>query len=128
MSNVVQINRRQSRAERQEASVGEVLREVKAILTGPTPSEDVDLERQSHLLKELDELSSDMLVRRLALVHKRQAAEREWTAEEESIAAELEAAVYLAYRHGVPEEAIYELNDESVSDALASAMAKVAGL
>lgn len=124
-SNVVQFQRRQTRIER-EATVGELFQEVKAILTAPRGSEDADLERQSHMLKELDELSSDMLVRKLALVHARQAAERAWTAEEEAIAAELEAAAYLAYRHGVPEEAIYDLNDESLSEALNSAMRKVA--
>lgn len=126
MTNVVSINRRKTRAEREAASNAVVFTQVRDILTTP-PNHDSEMEEQSRLLHALDELSSDMLVRKLQLAHRREADIRSWTAEEEKIAAEMEAAVYLAYRRGVPEEAIYDLDDEALSDALQSAMRKVAG-
>ena len=123
MSNVVSINSRRVKGEPRTAT--EMFQEVKDILT-KEPSTEPPAETQSRLLGELDDLSSDILLRKLQLIHRKQAEYRKWTAEEEEMAAELEAAAYLAYRHGVPEEAIYDLNDEALSSALQSAMTKVA--
>lgn len=105
-------------------NVEEVREEVKNILTGAELA-DGDVAIQSVMLKDLDALADDMLVRKLALIHAKEAAIRNWTAEEAAIAAELEAAAYLAFRAGVPEEAIYELNSEPLSEALSSAIRKV---
>lgn len=107
-------------------NVEEVRAEVKTILTS-SELQDGDVAIHSVMLKDLDALADDMLVRKLALIHRKEADRRQWSAEEEAMAAEMEAAVYLAYRAGVPEEAIYELNDESLSEALGSAIRKVAG-
>jgi hypothetical protein len=123
MSNVVSINSRRVKGEPRTAT--EMFQEVKDILT-KEPSTEPPAETQSRLLGELDDLSSDILLRKLQLIHRKQAEYRKWTAQEEEMAAELEAAAYLAYRHGVPEEAIYDLNDEALSNALQSAMTKVA--
>lgn len=105
-------------------NVEEVRAEVQSILTTAELA-DGDVAVHSVMLADLDALTDDMLVRKLALIHKKEAARRQWTAEEEEMAAEMEAAAYLAFRAGVPEEAIYDLNDDALSDALGNAIRKV---
>lgn len=123
MTNVVSIAGR-TRRNYDKTDSHKLYQEVKDILTGPDSANETDMAIQSEQLRELEALSSNILYRRLKLRHRKEAAAREWATEEDSIAAEMEAAVYLAYAHGVPEEAIHDLNDEHLSNALQSAMTK----
>lgn len=107
-----------------QGNVDEVRAAVRAELTH-TEQADGELAIQSTMLKDLDALADDMLIRKLALIHAKEAAFRGWSAQESEMAAEMEAAAYLAYRAGVPEESIYDLNYEALSDALGSAIRKV---
>lgn len=107
-------------------NVEEVRAEVTSILTGAELAEG-DVAIQSVMLKDLDALVDDMQVRKLALIHRQEADRRQWAAQEQEMAAELEAAAYLAFSAGVPEDAIYELNSEPLSEALGSAIRKVQG-
>lgn len=124
MTNVVDI----STARRKRyitANVEEVRTDVISALTSAELAEGGDDAIHSVILKDLDALADDMLIRKLALIHAKETAARNWNVQEAEMAAEMEAAAYLAYRAGVPEEAIYELNYEGLSDALSSAILKV---
>jgi hypothetical protein len=125
-TNVVSIETRRAQT-RRRPSLTAIKDELTDFLTQPISQDESQDAHHSEILRELDELSSDMLVRKLQIIHRKEAAIRGWTLEEQQIAAEIEAACYLAYRHGVPEEAIYDLNDEALSEGLQSAMNKLAG-
>lgn len=105
------------------ANVEDVRNDVKNALTSVELTEGEDA-IHSVMLTDLDALADDMLIRKLALIHAKEAAARGWNAQESEMVAEMEAAAYLAYRAGVPEEAIYDLNSEALSDALSSAILK----
>jgi len=124
MNNVVDFS-----AARRKKYISHNVEEVReAVKNAINPAElDSDGEEavQAVMLKDLDALADDMLIRRLALVHAKESAHRGWSVQEAEMAAELEAAAYLTFRAGVPEEAIYDLNDEHLSDALTSAIRKV---
>lgn len=123
-SNVVDFNSRRRRTY-QSASVEALQQEVKDTLLARNNTDGKDAEH-SLILEDLHSLADDVLVRTLALVHAKEAARREWATVEEEIAAELEAAAFLAFRSGVPEEAIYDIDFTPLSDALSSAIQKAA--
>ena len=125
MNNVVDIST--ARRKRYISNnVEEVRAEVMAILTNKELADGGETAIHSQIVTDLDALSDDMLIRKLALIHAKEAAFRHWTIQESDMVAEMETAVYLAFRAGVPEEAIYDLDDESLSNALNSAIRKVA--
>lgn len=99
--------------------------DVKNAILNPDALDSGTVASHSVMLNDLSELAADVFVRKLAIVHEKEAARRNWTAREEELAAELEAAAYLAFRSGVPEEAIYELDCSPLSDALNAAIRKV---
>lgn len=80
----------------------------------------------SIIVQDLHSLADDMMIRKLALVHQKEADQRRWAEQEAEMAAELEAAAFLAFRSGVPEEAIYDIDYAPLSDALGSAIQKAA--
>lgn len=80
---------------------------------------------EDRMLEELEALSSEHMVKRLELAHKREAFERQMSAELAELQQEMEHAAYFAFMAGVPEEAIYGLDDENLSDALNNAIATV---
>ena len=101
--------------------------EVAQSIMGQGSLSDANVAEHGRILEDLDQLADDMLIRKLALIHRQEADRRSWTLQEEEMAAEMEAAVYLAFRGGVPEEAIYELEHTPLSDALNEAIRKVEG-
>lgn len=124
MTNVVNLDSKRNSATK-KLSHDELERQMHSVLFGPDADNDAESARHSNILDDLAALSSDQLVRKLQLIHRKEAARREWTAEEDAMAAEIEVAVYMAYTAGVPEEAIYDLDDKYLSDALSSAINKV---
>lgn len=124
-ASVVDISSRR-RGSYQTAGIEELQQDVKAELQARNNTDGPDA-GHSIILQDLHALADDMMVRRLALLHQQEADRRKWEAQEEEMAAELEAAAFLAFRSGVPEEAIYDIDFTPLSDALSSAIRKVAG-
>jgi hypothetical protein len=123
-ASVVDINSRR-RGSYQTASVEQLQQDVKAELQAQNNTDGPDA-GHSIIVQDLHALADDMMIRRLALIHKQEADRRSWATQEEEMAAELEAAAFLAFRSGVPEEAIYDIDFTPLSDALSSAIRKVA--
>jgi len=126
MTNVVSINTARKRRSTSYNQIKEVQSEVQQAILGQCSLSDANVAEHSIILNDLDSLADDMLIRKLALIHRQEADRRSWTLEEENMAAEMEAAAYLAFRAGVPEEAIYDLDHTPLSDALNRAIQKVA--
>jgi hypothetical protein len=126
MNNIVDINSRRRRSY-QTASIDQLQQDVKAELQAQNNADGPDA-AHSIILEDLHALADDMLIRRLALIHQQEADRRSWATQEEEMAAELEAAAFLAFRSGVPEEAIYDIDFTPLSDALTSAIRKVGQL
>jgi hypothetical protein len=124
-SNVVSISTGRTRRTATR-NIKDVQTEVQQAILGQSSLSDTNVAEHSVILNDLDALADDMLIRKLALIHRQEADRRSWTLEEETMAAEMESAVYLAFRAGVPEEAIYDLDHTPLSDALNRAIAKVA--
>jgi hypothetical protein len=76
------------------------------------------------MLDELDALSSEHMVKRLELAHKREQFNRAEAEALSELNAELEHAAYFAFMAGVPEEDIYRV-DNNTAEALSSAISKV---
>lgn len=124
MNNVTDISTARRKSYK-TASIDSIKQEVKSTLSFEERVMNDEAASHSIILKDLDALAEDMLVRRLSLIHTKEAAARGWAIQEADMAAELEAAAFLAVQTGVPEEAIHELNYEPLSDALSSAQLKV---
>jgi len=77
------------------------------------------------IIESLEEAGDEWRTTILALAHEQEKAQRTLRARIADADAELEAAVYTAFMNGVPEDTIYDINDERLSDALQSAMNKV---
>lgn len=103
-------------------SVGDLERELRTDLRKPEIL-NVTPDANSLLIEEVEGLASEHCVKRLELAHRRERFEREMAAEEAELDAELEHAVYFAFMAGVPESAIYDL-DNRTADALSSAIRK----
>lgn len=123
MNNVINVNF-QRRKSYQSASIEELQRDVAEILTSRNNTDGEDA-AHSLMIEDLHSLTDDHMLKKLKIIHEREAAERSWTVQEAEIAAEMEAAAFLAYRAGVPEEAIYDIDYTPLSDALNRAIAKV---
>lgn len=124
MTNVVPIGSNK-RTRRTNTNVSELQHDISCAIIDPKYLTEPKVAEHSRMLEDLDSLADDMLIRKLALIHRQEADRRAWTVEEEAMAAEMEAAAYLAFRAGVPEEAIYDLDHEPLSKALSSAIRKV---
>jgi hypothetical protein len=96
----------------------------KELAKAETANAPADLPSHTMMLEELEGVSTEYLVKLHALAQKREKFERQIAAEEAELKAELEHAAYFAFMAGVPEEAIYEI-DERTADALGAAMKKV---
>jgi hypothetical protein len=125
MTNVVSITTARKRRSTSYKEINDVQTEVQQAILGQRSLSDINVAEHSVILNDLDALADDMLIRKLALIHRQEADRRSWTLEEETMAAEMESAVYLAFRAGVPEEAIYDLDHTPLSDALNRAITKV---
>jgi hypothetical protein len=125
-TNVVDINSRR-RGSYQTASIDQLQQDVKAELQAQNNADGPDA-AHSIIVQDLHALADDMMIRKLALVHQQEADRRSWATQEQEMAAELEAAAFLAFRSGVPEEAIYDIDYTPLSDALTSAIRKVGQL
>lgn len=125
MNNVVDINSKRRRSYA-TASIEQIQQEVQNVLTGTANGPDAEVAGHALMVDDLHSLADDAMLRKLKIIHDREATARNWTAQEADIAAELEAAAFLAYRAGVPEEAIYDIDYSPLSDALNRAISKVA--
>lgn len=105
--------------------ISKLEQDVAQAIVNPRYLQDDIVSEHTRLLDELDALADEMLTRKLNLIHAKEAAMRAWELEEAQMVAEMESAAYRALRAGVPEEAIYDLDHEPLSDALNSAIRKV---
>lgn len=123
-SNVIPINRKRPQrltkisGYMEAAEIREVLR-----LATPEPKKPV----VSPLLDDLEEASSDYLINKLKLQHRREAMNRELGQLEAENETALEEAAYFAFLNGVPEDEIYE-QDTFSGQALENAIRKVQAL
>lgn len=124
-SNVIPITRNASR-NRQSLQVlsNQELREMIGLNDPPKPNGLSALGRQD-ILESLEEASAEFRTKTLALRHEKERAAREFARQEAEFDTQLEAAAYTAFMNGVPQEDIYALDDERLSDALSFAIQKV---
>lgn len=122
--NVVSITKNAGRKFTQ-IKLGGLAEELKAELKKPEVCRAQHPSGEERMLEELNALSSEHMVKRLELAHKREAFERALAAEQAALDNELEHAAYFAFMAGVPEDAIYDINDERLSNALTEAISKV---
>lgn len=108
-----------------QRNIDELKRDVSCATVNPLYLSEPKVSEHTVLLEELDALADSLLIRKLALIHRKEATMRAWAAEEEAMASEMESAVYSAFCSGVPEEAIYDLDSEPLAEALNRAIRKV---
>lgn len=122
MSNVIPIDRKR-RTAATIISGHDIVVEVREALRDVLPAKPAHTV-VSPLLDDLEEASSEYLLNKLKLKHKRERLERELVQLEADNDLNLEEAAYFAHLNGVPESEIYEL-DAFSGQALENAIRKV---
>lgn len=126
MSSVTNLNEYKTQRAPRTLNIGHLAQELRNDLRRPSVARAVQQPTgEERMLEELDALAAEHMVKHLELAHKREAFERQMDAERAELDREIEHAAYFAFMAGVPEEAIYSLNDERLSDALNNAIATV---
>lgn len=123
-SNVISITRNAHRKQNLTTFTNEELKEMIGLTDRSKPSGLNALGRQD-IIESLEEAAAEYRTKLLEVSHARERAEREFARQESELAEELEAVAYTAFMNGVPQEDIYALDDERLSDALSFAIQKV---
>lgn len=125
MGTVTPINKNLVGAQVHRIDIGALATELRTDLPKfSVPFEKTEQDRNELLQADLEEASSDHLLKLLGLAQRREQFEREQAAALNEANINLERAAYSAHIAGLPEETIYSISDRT-ANALSSAIRKV---